>query len=200
MDGFHVWRASLSRSVSEVAMLHNLLDAVEQSRAAKFRYERDRRRFIVVRATLRILLGDYLGTAPRDVKLQTLPGGKPTLERAGESAVPHFNVSHCGELALFAFADREVGIDVERIAPSTDMARVAAHFFSLDEALTYQELAGIEQTRFYFRTWVRKEAYLKATGSGLTVDPAKVNVTNSYEVHDLADIDGHVAAIALACA
>jgi len=196
MQGVHVWRASLDRPANEVAASYGILDAAERSRAAKFRNERDRRRFIVARASLRMLLGDYTNTEPHRVALRVLPGGKPTLERESESAL-HFNVSHCGDLALFAFADREVGIDVERIAQHTEMSRVAAHFFSPEEFLAFRQLAGAEQERFYFRTWVRKEAHLKATGSGLAVDPAKVSTADAYEVHDLDDIDDYVAAVAV---
>ena len=198
MHGVHVWRANLSLPPTEVATLHELLDPVERSRAAKFRNERDRRRFIVARATLRILLGDYIDRSPRDVPLHVLPEGKPALDREVESAAPRFNVSHCGELALFAFADREVGIDVERLAAHDDMSSVAAHFFSPEEADVFGRAAEEDRTRLFYRTWVRKEAYLKATGSGLAIDPASASVADSYEVHDLADIDGHVAAIALA--
>ena len=196
MQDVHVWSASLDRPANEVRELHEILDSVERARAAKFRNERDRRRFIVARATLRTLLGDYTDTEPHRVALRVLPGGKPALERESKSAL-HFNVSHCGDLALFAFADREVGIDVERMAPHAEMSRVATHFFSRDEASAFEQLTGIEQTRFYFRTWVRKEAYLKATGSGLAVDTATVVMGNGYAVHDLDDIEDHVAAVAV---
>jgi len=211
-----IWRASLDQPADDVAALHDLLDAAERSRAARFHAERDRRRFIVARATLRMLLGKYLDSSPEHVPLRTLPGGKPTLVReTGESGV-HFNLSHCGEIALFAFADREVGIDVERISHNSDLARVAEHFFTHDEAVVCRRLVGAEQARFFYRTWVRKEAYLKATGEGLAIEPARVSISDppgcsvrlsdvdgthhvdrDYTVHDLAEIDGHVAAIAI---
>jgi 4'-phosphopantetheinyl transferase len=77
------------------------------------------------------------------------------------------------------------------------MGRVAAHFFSADEKAAFERLAQAERARFFFRTWVRKEAYLKATGSGLALDPAKVSVADGWLVHDLEDMDDHVAAVAL---
>ncbi len=197
MQGIHLWRASLARPADEVAALYDLLNPVERSRASKFHHERDRRRFVVARATLRTLLGEYTGAAPRDVSLSVLPGGKPTLGREGAIDGLHFNLSHCGDLALFVFADREVGIDVERIAPHGDMGRVAAHFFSADESASFERLAESERARFFFRTWVRKEAYAKATGVGLALDPAKLSVADGYSVHDLDDIGDHVAAVAV---
>ena len=181
-----------------------------------FHHERDWRRFIVARGILRILLGDYTSTSPESVGLQVLPGGKPALTTDDGL---HFNLSHSGELALFAFADREVGIDVERLSSNDDMARVATHFFSAHEAALFNQLTGSERTGFFFRTWVRKEAYLKAIGDGFAVEPSRLTIDTSpagsvrienregtqvtdarYLVHDLDDIDNHVAAIATTAA
>ena len=198
MRGLRVWRASLTRPADEVATLYQHLDDVERSRAAGFRKQDDRRRFIVTRATLRLLLGEYTNSAPNQVSLCVLPGGKPALRRETVTPGLHFNLSHCGEIALFAFADCEVGIDVEQIAPHREMEGVAAHFFSPGEAAVFRRLGGDEQARFFCRTWVRKEAYLKATGDGFAVDPSRVIVDDRYFVHDLADLDDHLAAVAVA--
>lgn len=195
MQGVHVWRASLAQPASNVAALYELLDAEERSRAARFINDRDRRRFVVARGTLRMLLGDYTGTAPERVSLCVLEGGKPSL--AGDTGL-HFNVSHCGELALFAFADCEVGIDVERVAPHREMAGVATHFFSSDEAAAFRGLSGETQARFFCRTWVRKEAYLKATGDGFAIPPSSLTVDGRYSVHDLPEMENHLAAVVVA--
>lgn len=192
MQGVQVWRASLARTAGDVAALYALLDPVERSRAARFINERDRRRFVVARGTLRMLLGEYTATAPEHVPLCVLPGGKPALAR--ESGL-FFNLSHCGELALFAFADHEVGIDVELVARHREMESVAAHFFSTDERDAFRRLAGNEKARFFCRTWVRKEAYVKATGDGFAIDPARLSVADRYSIRDLPEIDGHLAAV-----
>jgi 4'-phosphopantetheinyl transferase len=198
MRGLHVWRASLTRPADEVAALYQHLDDVERSRAARFRKQDDHRRFIVARATLRLLLGDYTDLAPGRVPLCVLPSGKPALDRESTSRGPHFNLSHCGEIALFAFADREVGIDVEEVARHREMERVAAHFFSPRESAAFRRLGGNEQARFFCRTWVRKEAYLKATGDGFAIDPSLVSVDDRFAVYDLPDMGDHLAAVAVA--
>lgn len=219
MRGLQLWRASLDQPADEVARLFDLLAPVERSRAGMFHHERDRRRFVVVRGILRTLLGECTSTPPDRVVLGVLPGGKPVLAAGAYPHCIHFNLSHCGDVALFAFADREVGIDVERLAPSDDMARVATHFFSSTETVRFNQLSGIEQTRFFFRTWVRKEAYLKATGDGFAIEPALLTVASSttggvslqnadgtqitdgrYVVHDVDDVDEHVAAVAITAA
>lgn len=208
-------RIYLARPAREVAALHALLDPVEQKRATRFRAVRDRNRFLVARATLRRVLAQYTGVEPQSVKLIVRPGGKPIVAGGGMSGALHFNLSHCGDLALCAIADREVGVDVEQLKHHDDVERVARHFFSDDEARMLGSLQGIDRTRFFFRTWVRKEAYIKATGEGLARDTTTFTVRepllgvtlhasdgsrrtdNSVSVYDLPDIDDHFAAVAV---
>lgn len=212
IGGVHVHRVCLDRTDDEIGMLRSYLDSGERDRAERFRNRTDENRFVVARGTLRRLIGNYLGIAPGDVKLQVLPGGKPVVTGRGL----HFNLSHCGETAVYVFADCEVGIDVERVASDTDMSRVAAHFFNPDETRTFERTSQSERDRYFFRTWVRKEAYLKATGQGFAIDPAqlmipcedcnRVTIRNddggyrsdeSFTVLDLRELDGHVGALAI---
>jgi len=210
-----VWRINLLRPPEQVTALHELLDSTERSRARMFRADRDRRRFIVARATLRMVLAEHAGLEPHCVKFAVREGGKPVLARDGVSSALHFNLSHSGDLALCAIADREVGVDLEQLRHHDDMQRVAHHFFSEVEARTLATLSGIARSHFFFRTWVRKEAYLKASGDGLARDTTKFSVSelgnsvtlhtsdgwkvdDSYSVYDLPDIDDHFAAVALA--
>jgi 4'-phosphopantetheinyl transferase len=210
-----VWRIGLARPAEEVNALNQLLDPAERRRASMFRAERDRRRFVVARATLRMVLADYAGVAPDGVKLIVRPGGKPILAGDDVSGAMHFNLSHSGDVALCAVTDREVGVDVEQVKQHDDMERVAQHFFSEVEARTLGALSGMDRTHFFFRTWVRKEAYLKASGEGLGRDTTRFTVhdrgagvtlhtsdgckaDDSYNVYDLPDTGDHFAAVALA--
>ncbi len=209
-----VWQIGLARPASDVTTLYKLLDSDERGRASRFRAERDRRRFVVARATLRMVLAGYAGLEPHRVKFAVRPGGKPLLAGDGASGALHFNLSHSGELALCAVADREVGVDLEQLKHHDDMQRVAQHFFSAVEARTLEALSGMNRTHFFFRTWVRKEAYLKASGEGLAHDTARFTVhdrgagvtvhtsdgcraDDSYKVYDLPNIDDHFAALAI---
>jgi 4'-phosphopantetheinyl transferase len=210
-----VWRIGLARPASEVSALQELLDASERGRANMFRAERDKRRFVVARATLRMVLARYAGIEPHRVRINVRPGGKPVLARNSVSGALHFNLSHSGELALCAVADREVGVDLEQVKQHDDMERVAQHFFSRVEARELGALSGIDRTHYFFRTWVRKEAYLKACGEGLARDTTRFTVRepaagitlhtpdgywvdDSYSIYDLPDVDNHFAAVALA--
>lgn len=210
-----VWRIGLIHPRQKVTALHELLDSAERRRARMFRAERDRRRFVVAHAALRIILAEYAGLEAHRVKLTVREGGKPILASDGVSSELHFNLSHSGDLALCAIADREVGVDLEPIKHHDDIQLVAQQFFSALEAHTLESLSGVARTDFFFRTWVRKEAYLKASGDGLARDTTGFSVTetggpvrlhtsegcnldDSYNVYDLPDIDEHFAAVALA--
>lgn len=196
-DYLRISAVSLDREPGD---LFALLSTQERARAGRFHHERDRRRFVVARARLRSLLGEHLGVDPHNVVIDVAPGGKPVLGVNPSAAPVHFNVSHCAELALIAISSSEIGIDVERVTPSADMDRVAAHFFTGGEVAAFQQLETKDKADFFFRTWVRKEAYLKATGRGFAIDPATATFDDRFIIRDLPDMEDHVAAIAVALA
>ena len=78
-DEIHVWHQSLARGPAEVADFRSLLSPDELQRADRFRFDRDRNRFIVSRGTLRTLLGSYLNRPPEELRFDISAYGRPTL-------------------------------------------------------------------------------------------------------------------------
>ena len=151
------------------APLAGLLSADERERAGRFASERDRRRYIVARARLRKLLGERLGAAPESLQFVYSPHGKPALARCPGQRDLRFNVSHCGEVAAYAFADgRELGVDIEKVRELPDADVIAMRFFSGRERGVYLRLPVRERTQGFFNCWTRKEAFMKALGAGLS--------------------------------
>ena len=141
-----------------------VLSEDERARADRFAFDRDRRRFIIARAHLRHLLAARLETAPEAIQFSYGARGKPSL-RASDC---RFNVSHCGDLAVFAFCrHREIGIDLESVRPLEDADAIAARFFSPRENAEYRSLPAAHRPQGFFNCWTRKEAFIKATGDGL---------------------------------
>jgi len=164
----HVWRRQLFLSDEHLRTLGLLLCDAERERAARYRFPRDRRRFTVARATLRILLGRYLGIEPQQVSLTYLESGKPALNREAGCLGLEFNVSHSHELAIYAFArERPVGIDVEYLCCSVDCQLLAERFYSAREVKALRRVPPSARQRAFLNAWTRKEAYIKATGDGL---------------------------------
>ncbi len=164
----HVWRASLDQPAAYVGQLRQTLSPDERSRAERFQFERDRRRFIVGRGVLRAILGYYLSLDPGRLQFRYGPRGKPCLSEELGGDTLQFNLAHSHELALYAFtAGREIGIDLEYIRPIPDIEQIAARFFSASENATWRILPANQKQEAFFNCWTRKEAYLKATGNGL---------------------------------
>ena len=161
-----VWYVDLAVDAGTVVRLAAGLAEDERARAARFRIERDARRFVVARSALRAVLGGYLGAAPGGLAFSYGAHGKPAL--GGGHASLDFNVSHSGEVAVVAAGwRRAIGVDVEQWRPLPDLPVLAARVFAPSELTALDALAEAERPAAFFRCWTRKEAFIKATGRGL---------------------------------
>ncbi len=163
--------------------MHETLTADERERAARFHFEKHRRRVIVARGILRSIIARYFGIdAWRDPGISTYSAkGKPAL---AEPKIEDFgfNLSHSGDLALYAFAPgAPIGVDVEIIRPVDEMDAIAKRFFSPLEYDMLQRVPPVDQIEAFFCCWTRKEAYIKAEGLGfwIPLDSFAVSVAPS---------------------
>ncbi|TPG22285.1 4'-phosphopantetheinyl transferase superfamily protein [Sphingomonas koreensis] len=154
---------ALDLDADEVATLAALLDDAERDRAARFRFDRDRRRFVVRRARLRLWLGDLMAQAPGRVQFTTNAYGKPQVIDG-----PRFSLSHSRELMLLATSDTEIGCDVEAIDDALDWRPLADSLFAPAERAALAALPAPDARRGFFDCWARKEAFVKAIGQGLS--------------------------------
>jgi 4'-phosphopantetheinyl transferase len=172
----HVWRARLDTAWSWT--FDEALSMEDRARADRFRFESDRRKFCVARASLRLILARYLKTRAGRLQIDTGEFGKPYFADAKASQGLRFNLSHSNQLALIAISrDREVGVDIEYVRPNFVTDEVAAHFFSPAEAEVLGSLPLAEKTQSFFNCWTRKEAYIKARGEGLSCPLDQFDVT-----------------------
>lgn len=162
-----VWQAALDHEPSVIGDLESFLSDDEIKRANKLRLERDRSRFVAARGKLRQIIGSYLEIKPEKVRFDYGPNGKPRLDKQyGEL---RFNISHSGEMALFAFADRqEIGVDVEYCDRSVDVAKLARYVFDESDIADFCSLSAKDQISAFYRSWTRKEALAKAMGINIS--------------------------------
>lgn len=179
----------------------DLLSISERARAAAFRHADDRGQYTVGRALLRTILADYLAVEPRAIQLDLSNHGKPFVR----SSDVECSVAHGGaDLACAVARGRAVGIDVER----------QVHIHGLDSLLfvcSERECAAIRacapawQSRAFLRLWTRKEAVLKAMGTGFRgTDPESIDVLEDVVCIGerrlrVVDIDVPGVLCALAC-
>ncbi len=155
-----------------------LLSAAERHRARRFVFDRDTRRFIVARARLRELLAERLGVRAHQVEFEYGAHGKPALSRRFADSDVHFSISHCDDLATYAFSSgHPIGIDVEAVRVMTDADDLAARYFSRREHATYRTLNPCDKPLGFFNCWTRKEAFVKASGDGLSMPLDRFDVT-----------------------
>ena len=185
-----IWHIALAQPSAVLAQLHPLLSPAEQARAARFVYPQHRERFVIAHAALRLILASYTA-AP--LTLLEGPNGKPYL--AGHPI--HFNLTHAGDLALLAVSPTQrLGIDLEPIRPMPDALSLAREFHPNEQARIN---ATHPDPQTFFTLWTRKEAYVKATGEGLSRPLASFDTTAPIPNWHLVDlpIPNHAATLAL---
>ncbi len=160
----HVWRAWLDPATETLDAYGALLSDDERARADRFKFDHLRRRFTAARGALRRLLGGYLLRDPGSIEFEYGRHGKPTL---ADGAV-HFNASHSGDMALFAFSrDAELGVDVERVTRLRGADAIAERHFAPGEFAAYLSLDVDLRDEAFYQCWTRKEAFIKAIGDGI---------------------------------
>ena len=146
-----------------------LLDAAERDRLDRFRRPADRARYLAAHALTRLVLADAVGTTPGALVFDRTcrcgaQHGKPVLPGG-----PGFSLTHAGDLVGVAVhPGGAVGLDVEQVRGLTDIAAMAAHVCSPHEAVPDREA--------FFALWTRKEALLKATGTGLATPMSAITL------------------------
>jgi 4'-phosphopantetheinyl transferase len=152
----------------------------EQARARRYLVETPRRAFVHTRARLRAELAALLNLSdPRQVRFISGPHGKPQLAHDLFAQRPLcFNVSHSHELAVIALSERgDIGVDIEYISQKTDIGLMMPRVFSIAEQAAIRALDVSAQRAAFFRVWARKEAYIKALGTGLSLDLTTFDVS-----------------------
>ncbi len=208
--GVDLWR--IAPAPDRLAALRAILSPEETARADAFRFAPDRDRYVAFRGALREVLGRYLDAPPAALIFATGPHGKPHLPGGGLE----FNLAHSGDAGLLAVSERgPVGVDLETAERTPDHGRLAARVLSARERATFDALPADQRRAAFLRVWTRKEAYLKATGEGLSFGLDKISVTLApgdppridhvegrpdaparWRLHDLSPGDGAHGALA----
>jgi 4'-phosphopantetheinyl transferase len=166
-DAVHVWTAPLNVDEHAFDEMLARLSPSERKRAGALLEERAVRQTVVSRAMQRQLLASYVGGHPSDISFGVVAMGKPTLSRPNDIGLT-FNTTHSGELVIIAVtANRDVGVDVEKVRPVRRALRVAKRVYSAQE---YEMLAALPPDKVdhaFLSIWVRREGTAKARGDSV---------------------------------
>ena len=186
----HVWHIGLDCSPRTLTGLTGMLSRDERDRAARFQSADLRSRWTVARAAVRSILASYAGSEPQSLLFRLGMYGKPELDGASRNI--SFNLSRTRGLALLAITDtRCVGIDAETVHADIDIEAISRRCFTRDEADQISLLTSDAQVTAFFACWTRKEAFVKATGMGLSLPLNSFRVTvRADQPARLISVDG----------
>lgn len=187
--GLRVWMARLSDVEGQAMYWTRVLSPDEARRATRMPDEAVRRRFVVGRGLLRALLAEEMDVAPERIRFDYTGTGKPRLA-AGDinPALPvAFNVSHSGDRIVFAVSSNEVGVDIEGTGRRRACDRIVRRFATPRERDEYLSLPPGQRDEAFYRWWTRKEALIKALGTGLARGLAAASV--SFDEKSLCAVD-----------
>lgn len=164
----HLWRATIDVPSPYLAGIWKILSADETVKANRFVFDRDRHRFVVARGFLRMILGRYINRGADELQFNYTKHGKPRLAEPYAGMDLNFNVAHSGAFALYGVTlGRAIGVDVEQIRPDIEIEQIASCMFSTTEVGQLRSLPSNIRVCAFFNCWTRKEAFLKAKGTGL---------------------------------
>jgi len=187
----HVWAVRLDDPGVDLERGRDWLSPAERERAARFIFDRDRRRYLVAHIALHDILSRYLPIEPAHLSFDLGPNGKPKLNQMTTSSAIEFNLSHSNEMALLAIAyGREVGVDIEHVREKFGFQEVAERFFTAKEVAAMRGLPATLRRQAFFKCWTSKEAFLKAKGTGLSgaLDEVEISLGSDEQVRITANV------------
>jgi 4'-phosphopantetheinyl transferase len=170
----HVWQVPLSVGPAALQHLEDILGEDERRRAARFHFQRDRDRFVITHACLRLILARYLPLQPTELAFETGSYGKPAL--VGPDWLS-FNLAHSADLAIYGItSESTLGVDVEWVQLELDMLSVGRRVFPPEAFKQLEDLPPHAQRAEFFELWTLLEACMKAAGTGMSMDPRTIQL------------------------
>lgn len=196
-----LWRIPLDQTAQM-----NVLSEDELARFNRYRFAADQRKFAVARSSLRHILASYVQTTPAGLVFDYGPHGKPALH---QDKSLHFNLSHSGEYALCGVAKQVLGVDIELLRPMDRLDGLVQRCLAPSEQRALLQTPTSEQSTGFLKYWTCKEAYLKATGQGisesltaievdLTLSPKLKVPSRPWQLWVFAPCSGYTAALVTA--
>src|SRR5437762_9678012 len=117
----HICIAHTDQSSRIRSRLQAMLNGDELARSKRFRFEKDRRRYVFSQALLRDVVGQYLSIPANEIIFHTNDFGKPFLSPNIAPSYFSFNMSHSESLVIVGISrNGHVGVDTEFIRPMDD--------------------------------------------------------------------------------
>lgn len=193
-----LWRIPLEQPVQLESLSKD-----ELNRFKRYRFDHDRRKFAVARSSLRRILALYSQQTATELAFTYGPHGKPSLHHHSSL---QFNLSHSGEYALCGVARKVVGLDIELLRPMDRLEGLIKRCLAPCEQEAMAQIPPSQQSSSFLKYWTCKEAYLKATGQGISESLTAIEVSlrpypqlkgpkQPWQLRVFVPCDGYTAAV-----
>lgn len=155
-------------SESSISYLEKMLDKDERRKLQQYKNIKSQHTALVTRSISRLILSQYTKTSPSKLSFTSNQHGKPKLINNEENI--RFNLSHNNELIIMAVClEDEIGCDIENPSRKVNIEPIARRYFSKQEYSELNNLPELLKISRFFEIWTLKEAFVKATGVGISL-------------------------------
>ena len=209
----HIYRTRTDLNENELNSFRKILSEDENTKAERYKFNYLKNNYTACRGFLREILSGYTGITSSKIKFSYSEFGKPFLKDSNL----RFNVSHSGNKGIIAVnIEDELGIDIELKREVPDLLSLSGRFFSKSEVTELSKTDSGKLTDSFFYCWTRKEAFIKAVGSGLQyplnsfsvsindkADPKIIEIANDvteahkWKLHNLLAAKDYISSLAI---
>ncbi|MFZ6745832.1 4'-phosphopantetheinyl transferase family protein [Undibacterium sp. JH2W] len=177
-----IWIARLTDLREYRQELLALLSDTEHTRCARYLQQDDRDRYLGGRAIAKLAAAKMTGLPLTDISIILASSGKPAIALAKQDfKAPAISISHAGELVVVALGhDADIGVDVELLHHDVNLDDLMGVVCDCREIAAINRRDQKSRTQKFYELWVLKEAYLKATGDGLSADARRLVFSVDY--------------------
>lgn len=175
----HIWMIDFKSSLfAQEHFDYSILSNEEVMRAKNFKLDQHKVQFLTSHVYLRLILSRYLHCSPKTICYGVEEYGKPFLMGQNESYKIYFNMSHSEGAVLYAITlNAQIGADIELIKDNLDIYELLDNVFTAHEKSLFKNINAEKKYKVFYNVWTRKEAYLKAIGTGLNFPLNKLEVS-----------------------
>lgn len=176
-DKIIVVSASVDQPENIINAYFSMLSESEKERVNRYKFKILKSRQIISIGLLRSLISKFRDCRPEEIIFFYNEFGKPFVSPDADGNNLSFNLSHSDNIAIFVFSrNKNVGIDIEKVAELADMNGVVDLCFSESEKKWFNKLLSTERKEIFYKMWTSKEAYIKAIGKGLSFSPNRISL------------------------
>ncbi|MBB1272400.1 4'-phosphopantetheinyl transferase superfamily protein [Psychromonas sp. SR45-3] len=168
-DHIDLWSIDPTQlSEQSITFLTSLLTTEEYEKLLKYKHKVAQHTALITRSLCRLVLSHYTNSSPIALQFVRNSQGKPALINNNNDI--RFNLSHNNQLIIMAVCiGDEVGCDIENPLRKVNIPTITKRYFAAQEHQQLSKLTGMEQQQQFFRCWTLKEAFVKATGVGISL-------------------------------